>query len=152
MVRLIALDEVLWFVLCSVVDIAFQSHVGNNFLRDDSPHSARFRVPFNMVAAFECLAHRTRKPFCVNTRGPPEASCQRSQPACRGLVRRANVTLSARRGTLPCRSSCARKPRLLFRADTFQSWDAPRLVRRSAACPPRRLTFPKPSLEWFGFQ
>ena len=31
----------------------FESHVGNNFLRDDAPDSACFRVPFNMVAAFE---------------------------------------------------------------------------------------------------
>jgi hypothetical protein len=62
-VRLIALDEVLRFVFCSVVDIPFESHVGNNFLRDDAPNPARFRVPFNMVAAFECLEHRTRMSF-----------------------------------------------------------------------------------------
>jgi hypothetical protein len=59
----------------------------------------------------------------------------------------ADFTSSERRGTVRCRSSCARKPRPLFRADRFQSWDARRLVRRSLMCPLRQLGFRRPSLE-----
>jgi len=59
----------------------------------------------------------------------------------------ADFTLSGQRGTARGRSSCARKPRPLFRADRFQSWDARRLVRRSLMCPLRQLGFRRPSLE-----
>jgi len=59
----------------------------------------------------------------------------------------ADFTLSGQRGTVRGRSSCARKPRPLFRADRFQSWDARRLVRRSLMCPLRQLGFRRPSLE-----
>src|SRR5882762_6662890 len=46
-----------------------------------------------------------------------------------------NFTSSERRGTGRCRSSCAHSLRRRFRADTFQSWDALRLVPQSAASP-----------------
>ena len=59
----------------------------------------------------------------------------------------ADFTLSGQRGTVRGRSSCARKPRPLFRADRFQSWDARRSVRRSLMCPLRQLGFRRPSLE-----
>ncbi len=65
-VRLIALDEILEVFFRGVVDIALEPNVGNNFLRDNASNPACFRVPFNMVAAFECLGHRTRKPFWVS--------------------------------------------------------------------------------------
>jgi hypothetical protein len=58
-----------------------------------------------------------------------------------------NITSSEQPGTLPCRLACARRPRPLFRADRFQSWDARRSVRRSAVYPRNPLVFPRPSLE-----
>jgi hypothetical protein len=64
----------------------------------------------------------------------------------------ANFTWSGRRGTGRCRSSCARRPRPLFRADRFRSWGARRLVRRSAVCLRHRLVFRRPSLESLDFQ
>src|SRR5215469_2919781 len=44
----------------------------------------------------------------------------------------ANFTSSERRETVPCRSSCARKPPMLVPADTFRSWDARQLTHRSS--------------------
>src|SRR2546425_5858813 len=64
----------------------------------------------------------------------------------------ANFTSSEQHGTLRCRSSCARTPRPPFRVDMFQSWDAPRLVQRSAVCPRNRLVFRWTNLEWFDSQ
>jgi len=61
------------------------------------------------------------------------------------------LTSSERRGTVRRRLAFARKPRPLFRADMFQSWDARRLVRRSVVCPRNRLVFLMPSLESFDF-
>jgi len=60
-------------------------------------------------------------------------------------------TSSERRGTVRCRSSFARKPQPLFRADRFQSWGESQLARRNAACPRNRPVFPWTSLEWFDF-
>src|SRR6516225_11512417 len=57
-----------------------------------------------------------------------------------------SFTSSERRGILLYRSACARKPRLLFRADTFQSWAARRSIPQSAACPRNPLAYPRPSL------
>ena len=37
-------------------------------------------------------------------------------------------------------SACVRKPRLLFRADTFQSWAARRSILQSAACSTELIT------------
>jgi len=51
-VGLITLDEILRFVFRGVVDVAFESHIGNNFLQDNAANSTRFRVPFNVVTAF----------------------------------------------------------------------------------------------------
>jgi hypothetical protein len=87
-------------------------------------------------------------------RHPPSGRFTRSSKAmsrARGLTFRicAVVTSLEPRGTVPCRSSFARKRRPLVRADRFQSWDARRSLRRSAACPPNRWAFPRPSLESF---
>jgi len=59
------------------------------------------------------------------------------------------LTSSRLRGTRPCRSSCGRRLRLLSREDRFQSWDAHRSVRRTAACLRSRRVYPRPSLECF---
>ena len=58
-----------------------------------------------------------------------------------------SFTLLEQHGILLYRSACARKRRLLFRADMFQSLDARRSIPRSAACPRNPLACPRPSLE-----
>jgi hypothetical protein len=58
--RFVTFDEVLGFVSRGVVNIAFEAHIGNNFLYDDATNSPRFRVPLNVVATFECLDHPTK--------------------------------------------------------------------------------------------
>ena len=73
----------------------------------------------------------------------------RMRECFRRIAMLVHFTSSERRGTVPSRSSCARKPRPLFRAGTSRSWDARRLVRRIAGCPRHQLLFPKPSLEYF---
>jgi hypothetical protein len=55
--RFVTFDEVLGFVSRGVVDIAFEPHIGDNFLSDDATNSPRFRVPLNVVATFERLGH-----------------------------------------------------------------------------------------------
>ena len=64
----------------------------------------------------------------------------------------ATITSLEQRGTVRCRSSFARKLRPLSREDKFQSWDARRLVRRSAVYPRNRPAFQRPSLESSGFR
>jgi|ERR1700735_44820 hypothetical protein len=59
-------------------------------------------------------------------------------------------TLSAPRGTVLCRSSCARNPQPLFPMDKFRSSDARRSVRRNAACLLRPQVFRMPTLESCG--
>jgi len=63
-----------------------------------------------------------------------------------------SFTLLEQHGILLYRSACARKRRLLFRADMFQSLDARRSIPRSAACPRNPLACPRPSLESLDFQ
>jgi hypothetical protein len=62
-----------------------------------------------------------------------------------------SFTSSEQRETAPHHSSCVRKPRLLFQADRFQSWDARLSTRRNAMCPRHRPGFPRPILESFDF-
>jgi hypothetical protein len=54
--RFVTFDEVLGFVTRSVVDIAFETHIGNNFLYDVATNSPRFRVPLNVVARLNVVA------------------------------------------------------------------------------------------------
>ena len=53
----VALDEILGLFFGSVVDVAFDFHIGNDFLHENAANSACFRVPSNMIAAFEPLGH-----------------------------------------------------------------------------------------------
>lgn len=57
MVAFIALDEILWFLFGGVVGIAFEFHIGNDFLCDSAANSPCFRVPFDVIATFERLSH-----------------------------------------------------------------------------------------------
>src|SRR6266699_1880053 len=51
--------------------------------------------------------------------------------------------------TAPCRSSCGRKPRQLFREDKFRSWAARLLAGRSSVCPRKQRAVLPPNPEWF---
>jgi hypothetical protein len=76
-------------------------------------------------------------------------------PAAIGVAQRAlliRFTSSKQHGTPLYRSSCARKPRPLFRADMFQPLGARQLVQRTAMCPRNPLACPQPSLELFDFR
>lgn len=57
-IGLIALDQVMWLFLGSVVGVALELRVGRYFLEDDSADAARFGVLAHMVADFECFRHR----------------------------------------------------------------------------------------------
>jgi len=56
-IRFIALDEILRFFLGGVVGVALEFRIGNNFLHNCAPNSTRFRVPCDVIAAFERLGH-----------------------------------------------------------------------------------------------
>src|SRR6476659_5949009 len=98
----------------------------------------------------------------LRTRTMSESSCvvvgklvvgeDRSWNNVRSKMKTTFFTSSERRGTERRRLAYARKPRPLFRAGIFQSWDARQSVRRSGVCPQNRLPSPKPSLESFDFR
>jgi len=100
-----------------------------------APQKPRMRCTRLQATAATWQSEKTHllAPF-VRARPPLAVFCQ--------------LTSSARRGTVPCRSACARKLRPLFRADMSQSWDARRLARRSSVCPPHWLVVPQPCLEY----
>ena len=54
----VTLDQVLRFSLCGVINITLKRNVGNNPPDDYALDSTRFRVPRDMITAFECPAHR----------------------------------------------------------------------------------------------
>jgi hypothetical protein len=45
-----------------VVGIAFEFHLGNDFLHDNAADSARFGVPFDVIATFERPGHLSSLP------------------------------------------------------------------------------------------
>ena len=57
MVRLIALYEVLRFGFARVVCVPLELHIRNNFSDDNAPDQTCFRVPLDMIAAFELRCH-----------------------------------------------------------------------------------------------
>jgi hypothetical protein len=56
-VGFIALDEILGFFSGGVVGVALESHIGNDFLHDSAANSTCFRIPFDVITAFERLGH-----------------------------------------------------------------------------------------------
>jgi hypothetical protein len=56
----IALDEILRLFFGGVVGIALEFHVRNHFLYNGAADLACFRIPFDVIAAFERFGH----PFC----------------------------------------------------------------------------------------
>ena len=57
MVGFIALDEILGLPFGGVVRVALEFHIGDDFLHDSAANPARFRIPFDVIAAFERLGH-----------------------------------------------------------------------------------------------
>ena len=57
MIGLVALNDVLGFIVRGVVKIAFEPYVRNNFLHDNATNSPGLRVPFNVVTALERVGH-----------------------------------------------------------------------------------------------
>lgn len=93
-VGLVAFDEVLRFALCRVVDVALEFHIRNSFLDDDPAHATRFRVPGNMVSAFEDSCHGTEDiltdlHFAFN---------EQAKPSLMARVRRADISWQSHGG------------------------------------------------------
>jgi hypothetical protein len=57
MVGLVAFDEILGFFFGSVVNIAFEVYIRNDFLHDDAANQTRFGIPFDVITAFKRLGH-----------------------------------------------------------------------------------------------
>ena len=57
-VGLVALDQILGFFLRSADGVRLKLDGGSDLFLDRSPNTARFRVPLNMIADFEFVAHR----------------------------------------------------------------------------------------------
>ncbi len=53
----IALNEILGLFFGGVVGVAFDFHIGNDLLDDSAADPACFRIPCDVIAAFECLGH-----------------------------------------------------------------------------------------------
>lgn len=53
----IALDEILGLFFGGVVGVALERHIGNDFLHDSAANSTCFRIPFDVITAFERLGH-----------------------------------------------------------------------------------------------
>jgi hypothetical protein len=57
MVCLVALDEILWFVLRRMDRVSFERYFGCHFLLDRSSDPTRFRIPLDVIPSFEGLWH-----------------------------------------------------------------------------------------------
>jgi hypothetical protein len=51
----IALDEILGFFFGSVVDVAFEFHIGKHFRHDSAANSTCLRVPFDVIACLKAV-------------------------------------------------------------------------------------------------
>ena len=60
MVGFVALDEILGFFFGGMVGIAFEVYIGNDFLHDSTANATCFRIPFDVIAAFERPGHLER--------------------------------------------------------------------------------------------
>lgn len=61
----IALDEILGFFFGGMVGVAFEFHIRKDLLHDDTANSTCFRIPFDVIAAFEALGHLTALSFLL---------------------------------------------------------------------------------------
>jgi Domain of unknown function (DUF427) len=93
------------------------------------------RTPRRRLAERRKFRFKTRT-LCKNRKGCGTrnftAETLQMQKSATDYIVKTNVTLLERRGIARGRSSCARNHRPLFRAGTFRSWGARRLVPQSA--------------------
>ena len=54
-VGLVALDQILWFVLRGADYVGLKLHGRGNLFLDRSPDTACFRIPLDMISNFECV-------------------------------------------------------------------------------------------------
>ena len=123
----------------------------NDTLAGEKGHAARgqVRTGISVYRAASPLV-RDRRRLCNSDTGHAVISSPKDPgPLCTPAL--ISFTSSKQHGTPLYRSSCARKPRPLFRADMFQPLDAPRLVPRTAMYPRNPLACRQPSLELFDF-
>ena len=52
---LVALDDVLWLLIGSMVGIALKHRFGRDLFNDGAPDDTRFRIPSNVIADLECF-------------------------------------------------------------------------------------------------
>jgi hypothetical protein len=62
-VRLVALDQVLWFFLRGMNLVAFERDFGGMLFPDRPPDPACFRVPFNVVSCFKIVCYWRNLPL-----------------------------------------------------------------------------------------
>lgn len=53
----IAFDEILGLLFGGVVGVALERHIGDNFPHDSAANSTCFRIPFDVITAFERRGH-----------------------------------------------------------------------------------------------
>ena len=88
----IALDEILGLFFGGVVGVALERHIGNDFLRDGAANSTCFRIPFDVITAFERLGHlsvATESKMHRDTqwsRGKRYLRCLQHHEECRALT------------------------------------------------------------------
>jgi Domain of unknown function (DUF427) len=103
-------------------------------MRPDTPNSQRGLLDVGSRNV-ESLGSKPA-PLCKNRKGCGTrnftAEALQMQKSATDYIVKTNVTLLERRGIARGRSSCARNHRPLFRAGTFRSWGARRLVPQSA--------------------
>ena len=58
MVGLFAFDDVLRLIFRGLPLVAFEDDLRRHFLLNRTSHSARFRIPLNVVASFKVDCHR----------------------------------------------------------------------------------------------
>src|SRR6516165_9422377 len=119
----------------------------NDSLAGEKGHAARgqVRTGISVYRAASPLVRDRRRICNSDTDHAVISSPKDPGPLCTPAL--ISFTSSKQHGTPLYRSSCARKPRPLFRADMFQPLDAPRLVPRTAMYPRNPLACRQPSLE-----
>ena len=63
MIRLVALDLILWVVRAGVVDVAFVIHVFGMHPHDPTGDPARFGIPAHVIAELETSCHNATQEF-----------------------------------------------------------------------------------------
>jgi len=88
MVGLLTLYDVLRFVFRGVMHVAFETHVGNNFLNDYAANPTCFGVPFNMVTELERLSHRAAT---ILSESHVVIQARKKSPSARGICQSCQI-------------------------------------------------------------